>query len=90
VHDNCSGFCVRSGLAQFKLLYEKRPEVYNKHVEREKQIRIKHPKVRPFLRKTINGKIHYLWLEDYRTMLQNGLTLNRDDKFDFGGCGCII
>lgn len=36
-HNNCGGFCVKAGLAQFKLLLEKMPDRYQYHVERERE-----------------------------------------------------
>ena len=89
-HNNCGGFCVKAGLAQFKKLLETMPKRYQYHVERERETRAKNPKARPFLKKTISGKVHYLWLEDYRDMLQNNLQLDNEEKFDFGGCGCAL
>lgn len=38
-HNNCSGGCVRAGKKQWKLLYEKLPEVYAERERVEKEIR---------------------------------------------------
>lgn len=38
-HNNCSGGCVRAGKKQWKLLYEKLPEVYAERERAEKEIR---------------------------------------------------
>lgn len=38
-HNNCSGDCVRAGKKQWKLLYEKLPEVYAERERVEKEMR---------------------------------------------------
>lgn len=38
-HNNCSGGCVRSGKSQWKLLYEKLPEVYKAREDTENLLR---------------------------------------------------
>lgn len=89
-HNNCGGFCVKAGLAQFKLLFEKMPERYEWHVQQERKLREEVPNVKPFLRKMVNGKQYYIWLEDYRDYLQSGKPLTDDESCDWGGCGCAI
>lgn len=89
-HNNCGGFCVKAGLAQFKKLLEEYPERYDWHVQQERDTRKKVPNARPFLRKTINGKLNYIWLEDYREMLLAGQKLQGEENFDYGGCGCAL
>ena len=39
LHNNCSGGCVRAGKKQWKLLYDKLPEVYAERERVEKEIR---------------------------------------------------
>jgi len=46
-HNNCSGGCVRAGKKQWKLLYEKLPEVYTERERVENEMRI-------FLKKDIS------------------------------------
>jgi 3'-phosphoadenosine 5'-phosphosulfate sulfotransferase (PAPS reductase)/FAD synthetase len=91
-HNNCGGFCVKAGLAQFKMLYEKLPEVYLYHEQKQEELMVKCPKVRPFLKKQIKGKTHYLTLKQYREQyLEDGqLKLSFDEEYDFGGCGCAL
>lgn len=89
-HNNCGGFCVKAGLAQFKKLLDEYPDRYEWHVQQERATRAQVPNARPFLRKTINGKLNYIWLEDYRKMLLEGQELKGEEKFDFGGCGCAL
>lgn len=88
-HNNCGGFCVKAGLGQFKMLYEKLPERYNEHEEIEQRLMRENPKLRPFLKKTIKGETLYLTMKDYREQfLEKAKT--EEDKFDFGGCGCAL
>jgi 3'-phosphoadenosine 5'-phosphosulfate sulfotransferase (PAPS reductase)/FAD synthetase len=90
-HNNCGGFCVKAGLAQFKLLYEKLPARYAYHEAKQEELHAKHPKTRPFLRKRINGKQHYITLKQYREMfLEKSVPLCDDEEFDYGGCGCAL
>lgn len=87
-HNNCGGFCVKAGLAQFKLLLEKLPERYDYHVQEERKTREAVPNARPFLRWSIEGVTHYVWLEQYREYLLSGG--DEIDEFDWGGCGCAL
>ena len=85
---NCSGFCVKAGLGQFKMLYEKLPERYKYHEEKEEHLR--HTcNTKPFLKKTVNGELKYLYMKDYREQyLETGKS--EEDKFDIGGCACAL
>lgn len=86
-HNNCGGFCVRAGLAQFALLKEKFPERFEWHKQQQKKLVEENPNLdRPFLRKRIKGKTNYISLEDFEKIK----TLDADEKHDFGGCGCFI
>lgn len=90
-HNNCGGFCVKAGLAQFKLLYEKLPERYAYHEAKQEALILKLPSVRPFLRKTVGGKLRYLTMKEYRVeFLDTQDKSDPDMKYDFGGCACAI
>jgi 3'-phosphoadenosine 5'-phosphosulfate sulfotransferase (PAPS reductase)/FAD synthetase len=85
-HNNCGGFCVRAGLAQFAKLRENFPERFEWHKQQQKKLVEENPDLdHPFLRKTINKKQHYITLEQFEKM-----ELEPDEKYDFGGCGCFI
>ena len=87
-HNNCGGFCVRTGLAQFELLHRTFPERFKYHEEQQQKLMSDVPKAnKPFLRKTIGGKLNYITLKQFR---ENYLELNLQEKFDFGGCGCFV
>lgn len=89
-HNNCGGFCIKAGLGQFELLWKMLPEVYNSN-ELEEQLAIKdNPNLRPFLKKTVAGKVRYLTLKEYREEFLEKNLLSEDDSMDMGGCGCAI
>lgn len=85
-HNNCGGFCVRSGLAQFDLLRRSFPDRFKWHKEQQQALSAAVPSAnRPFLRKTINGKLNYITLAEFEEM-----KLSESEQLDFGGCGCFI
>lgn len=88
-HNNCGGFCVKTGQAQFKLLYETMPERYKYHEEKQESLFQKLGKRHPFIRMTIDGELKYLSLREFREILEDERR-NQVDLFDYGGCGCFI
>jgi 3'-phosphoadenosine 5'-phosphosulfate sulfotransferase (PAPS reductase)/FAD synthetase len=87
VHNNCGGFCVKAGQAHFKRLLTEMPDRYLHHEEQQEKLMLAVPNVRPFLRVTINGKLNYLTLKQFRLYVESE---NNIDEFDFGGCGCFL
>lgn len=88
-HNNCGGFCVKAGLAQFKLLLEKYPKRYQWHVEQENETRRLNSNAKPFLRIRRGSGLEYIWLSEYRDWLKEH-QLTGEDLFDWGGCGCAV
>lgn len=86
-HNNCGGFCVRAGQAQFKNLLEKFPERYLWHESQQESLFKDQPNLKPFLKKNKNNQTYYLKLKEFREMIQTGEGF---DKYDFGGCGCFV
>ncbi len=92
-HNNCGGWCVKSGMAQFKLLMEKFPERYEHHEAQEEAFRELIGKDVSILtlRRTIGGEKRRrpLTMREFRHRLESG---NHEgfDKFEWGGCGCAI
>ena|SRR3990167_11020054 len=84
-HNNCGGFCVKTGQAQFKLLLQKMPEKYAYHEAEQEKLFVKIGK-HGFIRLTKDGVLKYLSLREFREYLQNKGEI---DEFDFGGCGCF-
>ena len=93
-HNNCGGFCIKAGMAHFKLLAQERPEIYAHHEKQEAEFR-------EFLGKDVavlrdrskvardanDGKAKPLPLSEFRQRLIDGGEI---DEFDWGGCGCAI
>jgi len=85
-HNNCGGFCVRAGLAQFDLLRRRFPERYEWHAaQQEELVRLVPNADRPFLRKQAGKAIRYITLREFEAM-----KLAEGEQFDFGGCGCFV
>lgn len=86
-HNNCGGFCVKAGQAHFRLLYEHMPERYLYHEQREQDLIAENSKLRPFLKKRINGQDIYLTLKEFR---EKYLVPQKPiDDLDWGGCNCL-
>lgn len=88
-HNNCGGFCVRSGLKQFATLLETMPERYKFHEEQMEQAMEKiGDTAKPFLQKTTDKKKSYLTLKEFRELYEKGEI--KVEPFDYGGCGCFV
>ena len=86
-HNNCGGFCVKTGQKQMKLLLEKMPERYAWH-EQEQEKLFKHlGKEHGFIRKNINGELRYLSLKQFRESLESG---EQCEMWNQEGCGCFV
>jgi hypothetical protein len=87
-HANCGGFCIKSGQAQFKKLYETWPERYREMEEKELDVYTHIGAKRPFLRVVEAGEMNYLTLREFREQFLDGA--KQCDLFDWGGCGCFV
>lgn len=85
-HNNCGGFCVKAGQAQFALLLRTMPERYAYHEEQEEKMRAYLGKDVSILRDRRGGTVKALTLKEFRRRVE----ADDYDKFDFGGCGCAI
>jgi len=86
-HNNCGGFCVKTGQKQMKLLLEKLPERYAWHEERQENLFAKIGKKHGFIRKVIRGELAYLSLKEFREMLSSG---EKAEGWIEEGCGCFV
>jgi 3'-phosphoadenosine 5'-phosphosulfate sulfotransferase (PAPS reductase)/FAD synthetase len=86
-HNNCGGFCVKTGQKQMKLLLEKNPERYRWHEEQQEKLFKIIGKRHGFIRKNVDGEMHYLGLREFRESLEKG---EQPDLFVENGCGCFI
>ena len=86
-HNNCGGFCIKSGQAQFRLLLATNPERYAFHEAREQDLRQFLEKDVAVLRDRRGGKSRPMTLKEFRQRIEAG---GEHDKHDHGGCGCAI
>ena len=56
----------------------------------EQRVMQNNPKLKPFLRKTINGKLTYITLRDCRINYLESGNISQDESLQFGGCGCAL
>lgn len=85
-HNNCDGMCPKGGQAHWALLLNKAPDKYARAEDEQEKLFADIPTMRASLRMTINKKLHYLTLKQFRQHLQCG---GKYDSLDFGGCGCF-
>ena len=85
-HNNCGGFCIKTGQGQFIKLLQAFPERYKRHEEEQEKL---FAKIGPhgFIRITIDKKKHYFSLRQFRRYVEGG---GQIDMFDVGGCGCFV
>ena len=88
-HNNCGGFCVRAGHAQFRLLLTENPERYRFHERKEQELREYLGKDVGILRDRTGGTSVPLTLRSFRERVEVGGQGELFDPFDFGGCGCF-
>ena len=87
-HNNCGGFCVKAGQAQFALLLRVKPERYAWHEMREERVRQKTGKDFSVLSdRRGDGKKKPLTLRAFRERIEAGESF---DRHDWGGCGCAL
>jgi hypothetical protein len=85
-HNNCGGFCVKTGQKQMALLLRTMPDRYKDHEARQEKLFQKIGK-HGFIRRTENGELKYLSLREFREFLESG---GNPDLYDNAGCGCFI
>lgn len=86
-HNNCGGFCVKAGQAQFQKLLEHFPERYAEHEASEQEWRRVHGKDVAILRSRAGGVTRPMTLKEFRERIEKAPTFF--DKYDFGGCACM-
>lgn len=87
-HNNCSGFCVKAGKAQFKRLLITMPEVYAYHENREQELRDYLGKDVSVMSEVVDGKKRPLTMREFRHRQREGRLYIDED--DWGGCGCFV
>lgn len=88
-HNNCGGFCVKAGMAQFAHLLKMLPERYAYHEVMEEEFRRLVEKDVAILRSRRGGKKVPMTLKELRERIEVGDT-KYIDKYEWGGCGCAL
>jgi len=88
-HNNCGGFCIKAGHAQFALLLEQRPCTFAEHERREAELREYLDKDVAILRDRRNGTTKPMTLREFRRRIEEGRT-DQLDMLEWGGCGCFV
>ena len=85
-HNNCGGFCIKTGQAQFRLLLREFPDRYRHHEEQQEML---FSKIGPHgtIRMQRDNKLKYLSMREFREHVEGQGAV---DEFDFGGCGCFV
>lgn len=92
-HNNCGGFCVKAGQAQFRLLLKTMPERYAWHESEEEKTReIQRglgivPSSVLYHRRGGVGRVR-VTLKEFREAIEK--EENNYDKEEWGGCGCAL
>lgn len=87
-HNNCGGFCIKAGQAQFKLLHKHFPNQYAYHESRERELRDYLGKDVSILRRTKNKERSNLTMQQLREEIE--ADSKEIDEQDWGGCGCFM
>lgn len=89
-HNNCGGFCIKAGQAQFAALLREFPERYAYHEGKEQALREYLGKDVSILRdRTAAAETTVLTLRNLRERIE-GKQAGQIDMFDWGGCGCYV
>lgn len=86
-HNNCGGFCVKAGHAQFALLLRTMPDRYRWHEEQEGKLRAQVGDFSVLTDRRGDGKKKPLTLRQLRERIESGESF---DRHDWGGCGCAL
>lgn len=85
-HNNCGGFCVKSGQKQAADLLKHYPETYAWHEEKQEALFTLMEQRKPTIRRTVDGVMKYLSLKEFRESMQAGC---EPDLFEEGNCTCF-
>ena len=86
-HNNCGGFCVKAGQAQFALLLRTMPGRYAWHEAQEEALRAEIGD-HAIMRDRRGGKSRPMSMREFRERIE--ASDPGVDLFEWGGCGCAI
>lgn len=84
-HNNCGGFCVKSGQRQMAHLLKVMPSRYRWHEEQQEKL-FQSIGEHGFIKKTTSGETEYLTLKQFREWLEEG---GSPQLYPDGACGCF-
>ena len=87
-HNNCGGFCFKSGQAQFEKLLRTMPERYAFHEAWEEKMRGVVGEGHSILTIQRQGLSHNITLKEFRERLERQPEMF--DPYEWGGCGCAV
>lgn len=85
-HNNCGMFCIKSGQAQFALLFRTMPERYKWHEDQE-EITRKIVGDHTILKRKVDGVTKKITLKQFREDIERQVAFDLDE---WGGCGCAL
>ena len=85
-HNNCGGFCVKSGQAQFAHLLKVMPERYRQHEAQEEAIRSYLGRDVAIMKDRRGERSRPLTMREFRERLEGS---GEYDQLDFGACSCF-
>lgn len=86
-HNNCGGFCVKAGQAQFEHLLRTLPDRYRYHEQKEQELREYLDKDVAIMRDRQGGEVRPLTMRAFRERLEAQPELF--DKDEWGSCSCM-
>jgi 3'-phosphoadenosine 5'-phosphosulfate sulfotransferase (PAPS reductase)/FAD synthetase len=89
-HNNCGGACIKAGIQQWALLYEKFPERYKWHEEKEQELRKHLRKNVSILRNRRGGRTRPMTLRFLRWRLEKTQDKPTKDVVDESTCSCFF
>lgn len=84
-HNNCGGFCVKTGQRQMAHLLKVMPSRYAWHEEQQNKLFTQIGK-HGFIKRTTKGDVEYLTLTEFREWLQQG---GKPQLYQDGACACF-
>jgi hypothetical protein len=88
-HNNCGGFCVKAGHAQFAHMLKVLPEVYARHEAEEEAFRADYGDVSILNDRRGGGPRRPMSLRAFRERLEQE-ALSAEESAEWGGCGCFL
>lgn len=84
-HNNCGGFCVKTGQRQMAHLLKVMPERYAHHEQKQEEL-FKLIGKHGFIKRSTGGETEYLTLREFREYLESG---GNPQLYPDGSCNCF-